>query len=287
MVLKNMKLQTHRGRNMKKICFLSVLICLIFATCFSACGKTSKGPSTTKYNLSLNKTIISLEVGQTFQLHAKYGEETINFESDDANVASVSETGLVTAINAGVAYINVQGGGQSLLCKVDVTDPIYTIVLDAKEQVVVKEGGSTFMLQAVAYKDGSKIDSKIEYTIDKDGLQHVETKNIISIFKAEREGVYNITATIKEGAEATISVKVMKSGATILDKPTLSLNNNSVSWDVINGATAYLVRIDGGAWREITGTSVELGTEAVKKVYVQAICSGTNFYNSDVAEISL
>ena len=287
MVLKNMKLQTHRGRNMKKVCFLSVLICLIFATCFSACGKTSKGPSTTKYNLSLNKTNISLEVGQTFQLHAKYGEETITFESDDANVASVSETGLVTAVNTGVAYITVQGGGQSLICKVDVTDPVYSIVFDAKEQIVVKEGGTTFMLQAVAYKDGSKIDSKIEYSIDKDGLQHVETKNIISIFKADSEGVYNITATIKEGAEATISVKVMNSGATILDKPTLSLNNNCVSWAMVSGATAYLVRIDNGAWREITGTTIELPTESATKVYVQAICSGTNFYNSDVAEISL
>lgn len=272
---------------MKKNRLLAVLICLILSTCFSACANSSNSVPTTKYNLSLNKTSISLEVGQTFQLRAKYGEEIITFDTDDANIAAVSEDGMVTAINTGVAYINVQGGGQSLLCKVSVTNPDYAIVFDAKEQIVVKEGGTSFMLQALAYKDGAIFDSKIEYSVDKEGLEYIETKNKISFFLANDEGIYTITAKIKEGAESTVSVKVMNGNASILSKPVLNSINSRVSWDNVEGVSFYLVKVGNEDWQKTSETFIELASTTANKVYVQAICSGTDYYNSDVAEISL
>ena len=73
---------------------------------WAACGATKNDPE-----LSLNATdkILDASTSETFQIVAtQSGDGAISYESSDADIASVSETGLVTAKSQGIAEIVVK-----------------------------------------------------------------------------------------------------------------------------------------------------------------------------------
>ena len=81
--------------------------------------------------VSLNKTSTSLEVGATETLSATVApstatDKTVTFASSDAEVATVDNTGKVTAVKAGNADITVttKDGSKTAKCAVTVTEPV-------------------------------------------------------------------------------------------------------------------------------------------------------------------
>ena len=80
--------------------------------------------------ISLNYTTLSLVTGKQSQLNAsvKLGSTTLNvpvsWSSDNNDVATVNETGKVTAISTGNATITVASEGQTATCLVTVTKPV-------------------------------------------------------------------------------------------------------------------------------------------------------------------
>ena len=93
---------------MKKLKF--ILVSLLSMCAFlgiTACDKENAG-YTVEHNFSLNETSVELEVGQTFDIIATYGGEKVTYSVDDTEIASVSDTGKVTACKVGVAYVTVK-----------------------------------------------------------------------------------------------------------------------------------------------------------------------------------
>lgn len=78
--------------------------------------------------LTLSPSSVSLEVGDTQQLTAQtYPSATITYTSSDSTVASVSNSGLITAKKAGSATISASANNLTEQCLVTVTDPVSNV----------------------------------------------------------------------------------------------------------------------------------------------------------------
>ena len=77
--------------------------------------------SVTTQPLTLDQTSLSLEAGGTQTLAVTGGAEDYTWSSDNPDVATVDETGAVTAVAAGEAVISVTDGTTTLQCTVQVT----------------------------------------------------------------------------------------------------------------------------------------------------------------------
>ena len=74
------------------------------------------------YKVTLDSATASLQVGDTKQLTATYYGDTVTFTSSNDAVATVSETGLVTAISAGEATITATDlNGNTATCEITVS----------------------------------------------------------------------------------------------------------------------------------------------------------------------
>ena len=84
----------------------SIFVCLLM---FVGC---TKGPDRDiKYILFVNHPSLDMIEGDEIQITASPTEQTFNWESLDTDVATVSSTGLVRAINDGVTIIIVTSSG--------------------------------------------------------------------------------------------------------------------------------------------------------------------------------
>ncbi|MDR2041112.1 MAG: Ig-like domain-containing protein, partial [Tannerella sp.] len=93
----------------------------------ASCEVTVTVPTIPVASVTLDITEATLEVGVTQQLTATVFPEnatdkTVSWSSSHPDVATVSETGLVTAVSEGTATITATSGEQSDICEVTVTD---------------------------------------------------------------------------------------------------------------------------------------------------------------------
>ena len=72
--------------------------------------------------IELNETNVSLKVGETFQLVASGNglSGSVSYVSSNQQIATVSESGLITAVGVGQAQITVNSGNLSAICMVNV-----------------------------------------------------------------------------------------------------------------------------------------------------------------------
>ena len=76
--------------------------------------------------ISVNKDKATLEIGKTLQLEATVvpANRTITFETSDATIATVSESGLITAVKAGKAIIKVKSDDKVVEVEITVVEPV-------------------------------------------------------------------------------------------------------------------------------------------------------------------
>ena len=103
--------------------------------------------------VSINKTSLSLEVGQTSTLSASYnGTKSLTWSSDNTSVATVSN-GKVTAKAAGTATIKVTDGSVTATCKITVNKPA-EVKLSLNKTSITLNVGESFTVTAT-YSGGS------------------------------------------------------------------------------------------------------------------------------------
>lgn len=93
-----------------------------------------------KTTVTLNKKSISLEHGDTFKLTVKTSNDsTPTFKSNKKSVATVSDTGKISAVKPGEATITVKADQTQISCKVKVKKPKITLSV---KQYTLKAGQS-------------------------------------------------------------------------------------------------------------------------------------------------
>ena len=91
----------------------------------ATCTVTVKPDSVPAESVTLNKTALTLEIGDTATLTATVEpadatDKTVTWESSDETVATVDENGVVTAVGRGEATVTVKAGEASATCTVEV-----------------------------------------------------------------------------------------------------------------------------------------------------------------------
>lgn len=199
---------------MRRSGILTVIIVAMLLCIMSACGcscNSNKGDNkTTTYSFNISKTSMDLDVGASEKLNCTYGNETIIFESSDEKVATVDDSGVVTGVSEGEAYITAKAknvDGAEKICKVTVTKVEYSVTLDRTGEINVIKG-SRLEFTAMVYKNGTKTDKFATFSVNP-SLSVSQTKNV-AIVKFDTAGEYEVFAEYS-GAKTSVKVIVTES----------------------------------------------------------------------------
>ncbi|MCR5255586.1 MAG: Ig-like domain-containing protein [Acetatifactor sp.] len=191
--------------------------------------------------ITLSKTSSSLEVGATETLTAvtknaadtELTGKTITWSSDKTDVATVSESGVVTALKAGTAKITATCEGKTAECTVTVTasHSAFTIDINPATVNVAKDGTVKVKVTPTGATEGEELTYSVtpssnEYfnaTID-------QTKGEITIkglkLTTAAQSV-TISANYKEGTQITAPTKILN--ITVVDKYAIALDKKTAT----------------------------------------------------------
>lgn len=201
----------------RKTVFALFLSTVILSACGGGGDKGGQsGPYVPPASVSVSSVSISItakeiNVGETLQLSATVSpsnatDKTLSWSSSNANVASVSPTGLVTGKAEGSADIKATCGGKSATCKITVkkpTIPVSSVELD-ETNITLKEG-DTKTLKATVKPDNAT-DKTVTWGSSKPDIASVDNTGKVTAIK---EGIASITATCG-GKSASCKVTVEK-----------------------------------------------------------------------------
>lgn len=121
--------------------------------------------------IKLNTTEKTLVIGNTYKLKVRGTEKTVAWTSSNSKVATVSETGLVTAKRAGKTTITAKVGKKKLTCKVTVITMQDSYVNETIRRINKerrKYGYASFdrnpLLMAAAQKRAKELSKKFSHT---------------------------------------------------------------------------------------------------------------------------
>ena len=184
--------------------------------------------------ITLNKTSLSIESNSRHQLIATIlPENTTNknltWTSTNEKVATVDESGIITAKRPGTAIIIVTtNNGLTAKCEVIVYDPIIlakTITLDKTNLEL--ESGKSSKLTAIILPENTT-DKNLTWASNNEEIATVDKNGLVT---AKMTGKATITVSTSNGVTATceITVPVVPAEGIILDKTSLSIENGSTS----------------------------------------------------------
>ncbi len=173
--------------------FLALLTCVMALTVSASAAKT-------KNSIKLNKTKITLEVGDTAALKATVAKKcTIQWSSSDKSVATVKKGGVVTAKKAGTASITVKIKDTSYkaVCKVTVKKK------SENSSGSAASGGTTFK-SGQELLDKMTVGWNLGNTFDSTGVKGVKCETAWGNPKTTKEMI----DTVKKAGFNTIRIPV-------------------------------------------------------------------------------
>jgi|GEM_PF-2258522 len=147
-----MRTRVNRFFNHAAVAFIASLLFLL-----AACAGVTTIPVS---SISLSRSTITLDVGETHQLTALIAptdatDPTITFSTDNAAVATVDQTGLLSAVSAGTATITAAAGTKTATCVVTVEEPAEVETINGFKAfelggLLGTEGGTYYPVTATA-----------------------------------------------------------------------------------------------------------------------------------------
>lgn len=253
--------------------------------------------------VSLNKNTLSLEAGQNETLTATVApsnadNKNVSWSSSDANIASVDQTGKVSALSAGTATITVttEDGSKTATCTVTVTAPAAPIEvtgISLNKNTTTIYVGSTETLTVSYTPTDANTGKAVNWTSSNTSVATVDANGTVT---AVAVGTAVITATSTTSASitasCTVTVDVAHPTGVTLDKSSLNLqiggsetltatvapsnaSNKSVNWTSSNTSVATVnnngqVTAVGVGTATITATTVDGNKTATCTVTVTA-----------------
>lgn len=179
-------------------------------------------------SVSLNKTSLSLTEQDTYQLTATVKpddatDKTVTWSSTNTAVATVSSSGLVTAVKEGSANIVAKAGGKTANCIVDVAMkviPVTSVSLSSTSIALTET--ETFQLTATV-NPSNATDKTVTWSSSKTSVATVSSNGLVT---AVKEGSATITAKAGDKTATctvTVAKKVIAVSSVTLNKTSLSL----------------------------------------------------------------
>ena len=184
-------------------------------------------------SITLNTEQLTMEYGTKEQLTATVAPDdadntTVTWTSDNEDVATVDENGLVTAVSVGEANITataVDGSGVTATCKVTVTPKLVTSVTLNKNELTIEKSFTAQLAATVAPDDAD--DLGLIWTSDNEEVATVDENGLVT---AVSVGEANITATAVDGSGVTATCKVTVTPKLVtsvtLDESELTIEKN-------------------------------------------------------------
>jgi len=233
----------------------------------AVCNVTVVAGSVAVTGISLNKSSASLDVGSVETLTAVIApsnatNQNISWNSSNTAVAAVSNSGMVTGVNVGMATITVTtvDGSKTAVCTVTV-NPIYVSSISVKSSTSLVEGSTETL--SVAIMPSNATNKNVTWSSSNTDVAKVSANGTISAVSAgsviitvktadgNKTAVCNVT--VVAGSVAVIGVSLNKSNANIdvgsaetlitVITPSNATNQN-VTWNSSNTAVAAVT--EGG-----------------------------------------
>ena len=200
----------------------------VLITLLTGCSKTREQEILVQ-SVSLSQSTAEMVVGETVQLKALVlpsdaTDKTVQWSSSKVSVATINNSGFITAISEGVSTVTASVGGKSATCRITVCKPfiaVTSITLDKTELSLVK--GQTETLKATIKPDDAT-DCSVIWGISNTAVATVDDNGIVTALSG---GSAIITA--KAGMKvATCSVNVTIPVKSItLDRESITLEEDS------------------------------------------------------------
>lgn len=164
--------------------------------------------------LSLPKEM-NLNIGTSAQLTPVYtpatSNESFTWKTNDSKIATVSATGVVTAIGKGNATITVKSTtGKTASITIHVKVPAKKVAIKTStnaKTIYIAKGTSKSITTVLSPTDST---DDIKYTSSKKKVVSISGSGSSAVIKAKKVGTAKITAKASSGKKAVVTVKVVK-----------------------------------------------------------------------------
>jgi len=161
------------------------------------------------WKVDLDRKKVTLDIGETGQLKATIPKHTLTklkWSSSNKAVATVNNSGLVTAVGLGTTTITVKThNGKKATCKVTVIDPaVPTKVKLNKSGTVKLKKGKTLQLKATV--SPSTAETTLTWKSSKEKIATVTQDGLVT---AKKKGTTTITVVTGNGKTAKVKIKVV------------------------------------------------------------------------------
>lgn len=202
-----------------------LLSSLVMPLSLLSCNNSNLNESNPSLEI-LNGESLTLKVGETIQIDVKLNNLTssLTYESLNTDVAVISKTGLVTALNEGEALIKVNADNLSDTIKIIVnkeeeTLPTLEILDESPINLVI---GDSYLLNFKVTNFNDLV------SVNLSSLDIIEVSDLTKdslIIKAKKEGQVKLTLSINESIKESIEINVKKEE---IKDFRISLNKNEV-----------------------------------------------------------
>lgn len=220
-------------------------------------------------NVTLDSTDLEITVGEKRTLKASVlpdnaTDKSVTWNSNNLAVATVSESGEITAVSVGTAVITVKAGDKTAECTVTVNPIAVTAITLSSNSLGLKIGESQTLTATVT--PDNAMDKTVTWTSDNTAVATVSESGEIN---AVSVGTANITARAGEKtASCTITVNPIAVTA-------ITLSQNSLALKVSESQTlTAAVTPDNATDKTVTWTSSDERVAVVSGGAVRAVAAG-------------
>jgi uncharacterized protein YjdB len=178
------------------------------------CTTTVENPVT---SVTLNSNVTYILTGETYQLVATVapsdacGDKSVTWSTSDSSVATVSNTGLVTAVSSGSATITVTTtvGSHTATCAVDVSEPVAVTSVTLDESTLDITVGQTRQLTATVLPSDAH-DKSVTWSSSNSNIATVTSNGLVTAVSAGTANI--IVRTEDRGYTAQCAVTITDPG---------------------------------------------------------------------------
>ena len=175
---------------------------VLLSTSFWSCSKNEEPeptpPAVTVTGVTLNKTELTLETGDSETLTATVApsdatNKNVTWKSSNTAVATVDDNGKVTGVAAGEATITVttEDGGKTATCKVSVLPSVKKVTVEPATLTLGQN--KSYTLKATVEVLGSGTDTGVTWTSSDETIATVDATGTVTA--TDKVGTVTITAT--------------------------------------------------------------------------------------------